>query len=165
MGRMKKWILLAVLAICALLIWGAADLAVDIMDDREQGLAEARKVARQMTDWKIVTESRFHGQEPYFIFTMQDEKGELYYLVVDQEKRGQYFPLKELTWNEEKVREHIEGEYGHWTIEAIRPAYIYPGMCWEVVLVDQEGTWHYIYYSMDNGKFIKRFTLANSLRY
>lgn len=164
MDRMKKWILLGVLALFALVIWAGVDLVLDIMKDREQGLAEARKVAQQMTGWKIVAETRFHGQAPYFIFTMQDQHGELYYLVVDEQNRGQYFPFKELAWDEEKVREQVKREYGEWHIKAIRPAFVYPEMCWEVVLVDSEETWHYIYYSMKNGQFIKRFTLSDSLR-
>jgi uncharacterized protein YpmB len=160
---MKKWMILIV-SFLLIVILASIDLMMDIRDDRDRGMMQAQQIAKEVTGWKVISGSRYHGQQVYFIFTMQDRNDELYYVVVDENFQVNYFPQKELHWDQEEIKEVVHNHYQGWKIEAIRTAYVNKGMCWEVLAIDEQNRFHYLYYGMKDGKFIKRYSLENRLR-
>ncbi|GGK24564.1 hypothetical protein GCM10010965_16660 [Caldalkalibacillus thermarum] len=158
---MKKWLIAS--SVClALILWLIVDIVLSLQQDQQTGLAEAQALAEAETGWKIVDQSRFHCDQTYFIFTMRDDQEQTVFAVVDEEGQVKTFAVDEhVQLSEEEAVLRLLTDRAYRTVKAVRPAYTNHELCWEIVAIDEEGRWHYVYYAMDNGQFIKRYTLEN----
>ncbi|MDQ0337617.1 uncharacterized protein YpmB [Caldalkalibacillus uzonensis] len=157
---MKKWLIASSLCI-GLIIWLMVNIGLSLKQDQHAGFVEARAVAEQETGGEVLEQFRFHGEQTYFIFTIEDDSEQKFYVVVDEQGQLKSFPAAEARLTQEDVAQMVSAEYADWTVKAVRPAYVNQQLCWEVLAVDDQGRMIYAYYTMADGQFIKSYTLEH----
>jgi uncharacterized protein YpmB len=158
---MKKWLII-ILVIGIIVLWQTIQLFITIQSDKSEGLDEVIQLIIEETGYIIKDVQRFHGKELYYVFTANDEEGNTYYLFVNEEQEIIQLNRNEVTLSQDEVKALSFQEYqALQKIVRVNPAYTGKQFTWEVVAEDQEKRLHYLYYSMIDGTFQKRYTLGN----
>lgn len=158
---MKKWLIIITILVL-IILWQTIQMFITIQNDKSKGLHQFTQLVTEETGHIIRDVQRFHGNELYYVFTANDAEGNTYYLFVNEEQEIIELNVDEVTLSKNDVKTLALQEYqGLQEILRVNPAYTGKRFTWEVVAQDQEKRLHYLYYSMIEGTFQKRYTLGN----
>jgi uncharacterized protein YpmB len=158
---MKKWLII-VSILLLFILWQTIQMLMTIQSDKSKGLDQFTQLVTEETGYIIRDVQRFHGNELYYVFTANDTEGNTYYLFVNEKQEIIQLNLDEVSLSQDEVKALSLQEYqGLQKILRVNPAYTGNHFTWEVVAQDQEKRLHYLYYSMIDGTFQKRYTLGN----
>jgi uncharacterized protein YpmB len=158
---MKKWLIIILLFVF-IVLWQTIQIFINIQSDKSEGLDQAIQLVTEETEYIIKDAQRFHGNELYYVFTASDTEGDMYYLFVNEKQEIIEMNRDEVNLSQDEVRALALHEYpGLQEILRVTPAYTGKKFAWELVAEDGEKRLHYLYYSMIDGTFQKRYTLGN----
>jgi uncharacterized protein YpmB len=158
---MKKWFII-VSILLFFFVWQMIQMFMTIQSDKSKGLDQFTQLVTDETGYIIKDVQRFHGNELYYVFTANDAEGNTYFLFVNEEQEIIQLNVEDVTLSQDEVKALSLQEYqGLQKILRVNPAYTGKQFTWEVVAEDQEMRLHYLYYSMIDGTFQKRYTLGN----
>jgi uncharacterized protein YpmB len=158
---MKKWLII-VSILFVIILWQMIQMFINVQSDKTKDLDLYTQVVTEETDFAIRGVQRFHGNQLYYVFTANDAEGSTYYLFVNEEQEIFQINRDEITLTKESAKELAFQEYQELQkVLRVIPAYTGMEFSWEIVAQDQEKRLQYLYYSMIDGTFLKRYTLGN----
>lgn len=157
---MKKWIIGAVF-LFIMTIWFLLSIYMDNQEDKIDGLNQAIRVVQQNTNVEIEDVVRFHGNQRYFVFTVLAQNNERYYIFVNEKDRLKNIAHKHIKHDQQAIQKLALSQYPELKeIITIIPAYSEQEFTWEVKAIDQNNDLQYLYFTMLDGKFQKRYKLG-----
>jgi uncharacterized protein YpmB len=158
---MKKWLIIVVI-LFIIILWQMIQMFITVQSDKTKDLDLYTQVVTEETDFSIRDVQRFHGNQLYYVFTAYDAEGNTYYLFVNEDQEIFQINMDEITLTKESAKELAFQEYQELqNVMRIVPAYTGKEFTWEIVAQDHEKRLQYLYYSMIDGTFLKRYTLGN----
>lgn len=157
---MKKWIIILTI-ILLFVAWQTIQVFISVQTNKNIGLESNVEWVKQETDFTIEHVQRYHGDQLYFVFTVVDQEDQRHYLFVNEEKQTHQINFGDVQISKDEAKALSFKDYPELTqLLRINPAYTGNQFTWEVVAQDNQERLQYVYYSMLDGAFQKRYTLA-----
>lgn len=157
---MKKWIIIMTV-IMIFVAWQIIQVFVSAQSNKNIGLKSNAEWVKQETNFSIEGVQRYHGEQLYYVYTVLDEEDNRYYLFVNEEKESYQINFEDIHASKDEVKKGSINDYPELTkVLRINPAYTGNQFTWEIVAQDNKDRLQYVYYSMLDGAFQKRYTLA-----
>ncbi|MDQ0165511.1 hypothetical protein [Bacillus horti] len=156
---MKKWIIIGT-GILLIVLWQAIDIYSTVQADRQDGL---NRYMQLIPESAVVQETfRYHGEKRFMVFNLEIEDSVYAYFYVSEDGDTYTLNHDELVLTSSEAMEKVRQEFSELTvIHRITPAISGQDFTWEIVAQDSGEDYQYLYYSMTDGEFQKRFTLSN----
>lgn len=157
---MKK-VVIILLIISALVLWQGIHLYVKIQADKDHGIRQLIPFMEKELGIKIVDVTRFHGDQLYIVFTCVDpEDGGYSFVFMDEQANYQQIPFQRIQVNKQMAMDLAKQKFPEITNMArVVPGLVNQQFVWEISGYDREDNLHYVYYTMETGSFVKRFTV------
>jgi uncharacterized protein YpmB len=157
---MKKWIIILTVIIL-FVAWQTIQVYISAQSNKNIGLETYVDWVKQETEFNIEHVQRYHGEQLYYVFTVVDEEDHRSYLFVNEEKQTHQISFEDVHISQDEAKDLSFKDYPELTqVIRINPAYTGKQFTWEVVAQDKQERLQYVYYSMLDGAFQKRYTLA-----
>jgi uncharacterized protein YpmB len=156
----KKGLFLLLL-ICFLFIWQSVSIYLEVVSDKNRGMQKGIERIQKETNLTIQTLERFHGDQLYTIYLGKDEEEQLYYVLIDNQSKLQKLALQEISLTKSDVTNLVHSRFTNITkVIRIIPGYTDDQFTWEVLVQDENDHLQYIYFTMRDGIFQKRYILS-----
>lgn len=156
---MRSFLLFLPILFIGFVFWQLGSLYTSIQSDKEDGMLEQMNYVQEETGLTITNVERFHGDALYFIFTAYEpEQDEYSYLLLNNDQQVERILFSEIDTNQELIISKAKEKFPELReIKRVIPAYVHQQFAWEVSAYDQEQNLQYIYYSMKDGQYLKRY--------
>lgn len=155
---MKKIFLILFLAIIifALII----QLFWATQNDKHKLVPHYEQFVIEETGFSIVRAERYHGDQLYYIFTAINEQGNHVYVAVDESYELNVIEWDLISYSKDQIINRALNDYAELEkIIRVNPAYERNQFSWEIVAQGETNSLEYVYYTMQDGTFQKRYSI------
>lgn len=159
---MKKYILILVVII-GLSIWQVLHMYITVQGDRSTFEQNYIQLVEQAYDGvRIINTYRYHGEELWWIFYVYLPEQEDYaYVTIDPNSGEHLLSLNaDQIFSIEELPQYALDHFAELTsVNRVVPAVIRKKLAWEVSAEDQNNQLVYLYFDMESGHYLMRYTI------
>lgn len=156
---MKK-VVFILLIFLSLLLWQGINIYVNVQADKDNGINQIIPVIEHELGLRVIDYTRFHGDQLYIVFTCVDPQEQSHSYVFVYDDQYQQIPFDQILISKEKAIDLAQEQFPELiSIARVVPGIVNQQFVWEISGYDQEENLYYVYYTMESGSFLKRYTV------